>query len=584
MEIPRQLRDALAAATARVPKRDLARAVDRLMTRYHTGGAAEAPILTGTTDVVAYAAYRMPATFAAVRAALTQFARAVPGFAPRSHLDLGGGTGAAVWAAAEVFETIAAVAVLEQVDEAVSLGQRLAAHAGAAATRAAAWTLGHLDSAELAPVDLVTLSYVVGELSGPDQLALLRRAAGVGQAVVVVEPGTPAGFERVLAARTLLIEAGMSVAAPCPHQAACPVAARHDWCHFAARLARSPVHRRIKGAELGYEDEKFAFLAAVRMPVAPATTRPGRVLRHPRQRKGLVSFPVCTADGETRSEVVSKRHGEAYRTARDLAWGDVWPGVEPSRPAQVPRQRSLARPVGRWGETYDRLFRTNSAALLAGEVFADVPPGTNDSGRWGISVILRPDRSAAARLADLARQAGAVSSPDCWVHAEDNLHATVRALERYRPPPPADDPSLAGYRDAVAEAAVSVPPVRLALTGVTLSLANTLFAAVPVDDAAEALRLRLAQALARRGLDQFERDFTRDTWHLALTVHTGPLPDPGALVDFVAAHRKLDLGVMRCDAVELIHWHWSGTRVVPVTVLRAPLLGARSAAQDSGAD
>jgi ribosomal protein RSM22 (predicted rRNA methylase) len=324
VELPKDLRDALDTAVAGIAVRDLAAAVERLIGQYRAGGEPTEPILRSGAEVAAYAAYRMPATFASMRAVLGQVVAASPGLRPRTHLDIGGGTGAAAWAAAEVFDTLSSVTVLDQVADALSWGERLARDASAPALRTATWRQAGVRGA-FPRADLATVSYVLGELSGPDQDGVVRRAAAAADAVVIVEPGTPAGYQRVLAARSVLLDLGLTVAAPCPHQHACPLPAGRDWCHFAVRVNRSSLHRRIKHAALGYEDEKFAYVAAVPGPVAAGS---GRVLRHPQSRKGLVMLQLCTSAGSTAQELVSKRHGELYRAARDVEWGDTWPPAD----------------------------------------------------------------------------------------------------------------------------------------------------------------------------------------------------------------------------------------------------------------
>ena len=314
MELPADLRAGIEAAATGVPNRDLAEAVDRLIARYRQDRPAPEAILAGPADVAAYAVYRMPATFAAVQAALAQLHRAYPGLAPRTHLDLGGGTGAAVWAARSIFGSLGTATVLDQSRPALDLGR------GIAGPLPVQWRESPLPTVDIS-ADLVTVSYVLSELSTEDQADLVRRAAlAATGAVVVVEPGTPAGYRRILAAREVLLSAGLAVRAPCPHQAGCPLT-RGDWCHFGARVNRSALHRRLKSAELSYEDEKFSYVAA-----APASGPGGwgRVVRRPQQRKGLVSLRVCTPEPGIATELVSKRQGERYRAARDVSWGDPW--------------------------------------------------------------------------------------------------------------------------------------------------------------------------------------------------------------------------------------------------------------------
>jgi ribosomal protein RSM22 (predicted rRNA methylase) len=315
-DLPDDLRTALAATLTGAAASD----ANRLIARYREDRPADAPILRDDADVAAYAGYRMPATFAAVRSALSAVAVAAPAFGPVSQVDIGGGTGAAVWAAASVWPSLSRTTVLEQSPHAITLGRALSRHARAGAVREAAWERADLCAITQAPVaDLVTVSYVLGELAPAAREDLVRRITG--RVVVIVEPGTPAGHRRILAARDLLTGQGLRILAPCPHDLGCPLPAVGDWCHFAARVNRSALHRRLKDGVLGHEDEKFSYVAAA----AYDGGRIGRILRHPQTRKGMVTLRLCGADGTVRDTVVSKRHGDAYRAARDAAWGDAWP-------------------------------------------------------------------------------------------------------------------------------------------------------------------------------------------------------------------------------------------------------------------
>lgn len=313
-----RLRDALEAAATGVPRAALAASVERLIGRYRHGGAAVAPILGGATDVLAYALYRMPATLAACSSMLRAGAAWLPEVG--SVTDLGGGTGAAAWAVAEQWPQ-ARVSVLDQVPEALRLGRALRADEPGAVdfTR---WQAG----SPVPAADLVTVSYVLSELDETAQAGLVAAAVGAARrAVAVIEPGTPAGHQRILAVRASLLEAGWRVVAPCPHQLECPVR-QPDWCHFSARVERSSVHRQLKGGELGHEDEKFSYVVAV----APGAGVEGsasvaRVLRHPMKRKGLVELELCRPDGTASRAVVTKRQGAAYKDARGVRWGDEWP-------------------------------------------------------------------------------------------------------------------------------------------------------------------------------------------------------------------------------------------------------------------
>src|SRR5690606_29228408 len=110
--IPAALLRAIEEEIATVPLRNLQSRVAEMMSAYRSGDPAAAPLLD-ETGAKAYAAYRMPGTVAAllrVFAALTE----TTGAAPTSLVDVGGGTGAGMWAARAVWPSLEQVTVVDR--------------------------------------------------------------------------------------------------------------------------------------------------------------------------------------------------------------------------------------------------------------------------------------------------------------------------------------------------------------------------------------------------------------------------------------------------------------------------------------
>jgi ribosomal protein RSM22 (predicted rRNA methylase) len=293
--------------------------------------------LATADDVVAYAVTRMPATYASARAAFGALAlsgAAGPDgavFTPRTVLDLGGGLGAAAYAAARTWPDIEEVVVVDSQPIVLATGRELHDRIGLAAPRMrwerldldpTAGSRPHFDRA-----DLVTISYLLSELSPPARRSIVEAACAASRsAVVVIEPGTPSGYVRIIDARSAIISAGLEIAAPCPHGLECPLTGGDDWCHFSVRLARTKAHRTAKSGRLGYEDEKFSYVAAVRRPPSAGGDRPARIIRHPIWRKSLVELQLCMPDESAVTTTrVPRSAGPLYTAARASSWGDVWP-------------------------------------------------------------------------------------------------------------------------------------------------------------------------------------------------------------------------------------------------------------------
>lgn len=316
MTLPDSLRQGIELLVAETGRSKVDTAAARLSETYRAGGPAAERAARSRVEIAAYLATRAPATYAAVAEVFRQVELLRPGWRPASVLDLGAGPGTAAWAAVAVWPGIGTVELVEAEPEMARVATALAA-TGPAVLRDAHLTIG--DAGAQGPsAELAIASYVIGEL---DDTALERFAvsawARTSDTLVVVEPGTTAGYRRVLAVRDLLLGAGASTLAPCPHDGACPLP-DGDWCHFSTRLPRSATHRVAKGAARGFEDEKFAYVALCRS-VQPRTE--ARVIRRPDPRQGHVVLDLCTTAG-IEQRTVSRRQGDAYRRARKLRWGD----------------------------------------------------------------------------------------------------------------------------------------------------------------------------------------------------------------------------------------------------------------------
>ena len=325
MELPPLLRLAVDRALSGTALADLAASAAALSQRYRDERRDGRLHVASAQDALAYLAVRLPATYAAVRTSFAALAQARPDFAPKTALDIGAGPGTALWAAADCWPDLEDALLVEASPIFRACGERLAAEAQQAdlvphVTWRTTWRTADVgvDAIDCAPRDLVILAYALNELDADVRQSVLTRLwRATADTLVIVEPGTPAGWQRILAARRQLIAAGAHVIAPCPHADECPLVPP-DWCHFAARVARSRLHRQAKGAEVPWEDEKFSYVAVSRVS---ALGLGARVLARPRKASGRVTLKLCRPDGSAGDQLFSRRDGAPFKRAWRSDWG-----------------------------------------------------------------------------------------------------------------------------------------------------------------------------------------------------------------------------------------------------------------------
>lgn len=317
MQLPSSLQAAIESATESLGLQQLIAGREELTRRYRQPVPGSQLMITDAQRQ-SYVISRMPATYAALQAAL-QAIRERADLPIKSLLDLGAGPGTGMWAACDHFPEMETITLIEKDQALLTLGKQLAQFSECKAMQSAHWQAADLEKmGDLLPHDCVLLSYSIGELN-PQRIEPLLNLCweATRQLLLIVEPGTPVGFERIRLIRRQLIELGAHLIAPCPHHLACPMEGG-DWCHFAARVERTALHRRLKGGSLGYEDEKFSYVAATKTPFPlPAS----RILSQPIRHSGHIELKLCTPSG-VQWPTISKKMGERYKQARKGEWGD----------------------------------------------------------------------------------------------------------------------------------------------------------------------------------------------------------------------------------------------------------------------
>lgn len=296
---------------------------------------------------VGYAYKKMPNTYAAIYRILHEIKHRMPDFNPSNCLDYGAGTGAASWAACELFDGLQVTAV-EPSKEMRTVGKKLSFKQPDIKW---AESLANLPSiaGKDGLFDLVICGYVLNEVENPVTRnlivdALWQRTGGV---MVFVEPGTPKGFRLIYSVRQWTLKTmtrdEANIVAPCPHDGECPLAAHpKSWCHFSQFTPKYPksVISRAKG-EFNFENEKFSYIAVVRgqsprymeasesLNLAQESFLWPRFVRPAIRRTKHIVFDLCRVNKLERLVLSKgKANKDVYKFLRKCAWGDLWPFKE----------------------------------------------------------------------------------------------------------------------------------------------------------------------------------------------------------------------------------------------------------------
>ena len=316
MDIPQELKIALENQLVGVKSNKIIEKSQEISNRYRNNTGDGKVLINKQEEALSYAISRMPSTYCAIYSALDH---TLENYNEKINTcyDMGAGTGAATWAINQ-FIHLEKSTCFEREEVMIDIGKKLMENAEF--SQQTEWKQFNILKEDLKEkADFVITSYMINELPEENKNEIIKKLWNMtNKILLIMEPGTPAGFKNIVNAREILLKEGANIIAPCSHQNKCPIK-EDDWCSFYVRVNRSGIQRLAKKGELGYEDEKFSYIAFSKTPINNQKTR---ILRHPQIYQGYVKIKVCTNHG-IEEKIYSKKDGEIYKKVKKLEAGDI---------------------------------------------------------------------------------------------------------------------------------------------------------------------------------------------------------------------------------------------------------------------
>ena len=318
MKLPDEIEKQIEEKVKNIKLTDLKEYAVNLSNRYMNEKRSGQSLLSEDVEAIVYSIIRMPATYSAVKMAALEAKCDEKKI--DSILDVGAGTGAASFAISEIID-IKKVTCIERENAMQKLGKELMHEHSV--LKNAEWIDLDIEKDEMnKKADLVVSSYMLNEIREENRIAVVEKLLkATNKILIIIEPGTPAGFNNIRKIQKYAIDNNIKILAPCTGQTYCKLNS-DDWCHSIVRVERNKLHKYLKDGDAPYEDEKFSYIALSKIVDSNEDSiSKARILRHPLIEKGKITLKVCL-NGEISSIIITKKDKELFKMAKKKSCGE----------------------------------------------------------------------------------------------------------------------------------------------------------------------------------------------------------------------------------------------------------------------
>jgi ribosomal protein RSM22 (predicted rRNA methylase) len=321
LKLPAIVEQKIEEKLERINLSELKQISNNLSNRYMNEERKGQSLLSKDIEAISYLVIRMPATYCAVKTILDKINIQED---VKSYIDVGAGTGAASIGILEKFNIQEGICI-EREKSMQDLGKEILKQVQD--KEKINWVNLDIEKNDIdIKADLVITSYMINEIEEKNRLNIVRKLLNLtNKYLIIIEPGTPAGFKNIRKIHEYAIENKIKILAPCIGNFKCTLP-DDDWCHSIVRVERNKVHKYLKDGDAPYEDEKFSYIVLYKenkenkekIEIKKAV----RVLRHPIIEKGKITLKICY-NGIIEEKVITKKNKELFKIAKKAKCGDA---------------------------------------------------------------------------------------------------------------------------------------------------------------------------------------------------------------------------------------------------------------------
>lgn len=206
-------------------------------------------------------------------------------------------------------------------------------------------------------------------------------------------------------------------------------------------------------------------------------------------------------------------------------------------------------------EHYDQLYAASAAKIAAGNYETDHLIDAQNDYRFGITLVIRPDKTTKAKIQQFLSEVKAIE-PDQYYYQNSDLHITVMSIISCYEGFNLDQINIRDYVVLIEKIIEKYKSFKIQFKGLTASPSCILLQGFLTDSLNE-IRDNLRLAFKNSNLQQsIDERYTIQTAHSTVIRFKTTLKNETALLNLMEKYRNFDFGTFDVIKIELVYNDW----------------------------